>query len=136
MIVVSRSSDRRLERKYHAVIPAIVAGTAFLLLRGTPSALPRLALLCLVALGMYSLLGPFWALPGEFLAGISAASGIALINSVNNISGFVGPYLFGLITQRTGDLYASLMCAGVSLFICATLLLVLPRTSGRIGESV
>jgi hypothetical protein len=45
------------------------------------------AILCLLAAGICSSLGPFWALPGEFLTGFSAAAGIALINSVGNLGG-------------------------------------------------
>jgi ACS family tartrate transporter-like MFS transporter len=101
MILVSRSSDRRLERKYHAAIPAIVAGIAFLSLGVTRSAFFSIGLLSFVVVGLYSLLGPLWALPSEFLTGFSAASGIALITSVGILGGFVGPYAVGLIRQRT-----------------------------------
>jgi MFS transporter, ACS family, tartrate transporter len=61
-------------------------------------------LLCLLAAGVYSVIGPFWALPSEFLTGFSAAAGIALINSVGNLGGFVGPYMIGAIAMRTGNL--------------------------------
>jgi len=125
MILVSRSSDRRLERKYHAAIPAIVAGVAFLSLGATRSTVFSIGLLSFVALGNYSLLGPLWALPGEFLTGFSAASGIALITSVGIVGGFVGPYAVGLISQRTGSLYGSLAFASVSVLVSATLVLFL-----------
>jgi ACS family tartrate transporter-like MFS transporter len=80
-----------------------------------------------LAAGVYSYVGPFWALPSEFLTGFSAAAGIALINSVGNLGGFAGPYMIGMIATRTGDLYAGLAIAGVSLFISATLVLLLPK---------
>ena len=72
-------------------------------------------------------MGPFWTLPSEFLTGFSAAAGIALINSVGNLGGLVGPYVIGTIAMRTGHLYAGLAIAGVPLFISATLVLLLPR---------
>src|SRR5271165_1231918 len=127
MILVSRSSDRRLERKYHAAIPAIAAGIAFVSLSASRSVFLSIGLLSFVVLGLYSLLGPLWSLPSEFLTGFSAASGIALITSVGILGGFVGPYAVGLIRQRTGSLYGGLAFAGVSVLVSATLVLLLPR---------
>jgi MFS transporter, ACS family, tartrate transporter len=127
MILVCRSSDRRLERRYHVVIPAIIAGLALVLLGTTRSPFYSVILLSFLAAGVYSFYGPFWALPSEFLTGFSAAAGIALINSVGNLGGFAGPSMIGAIAARTGNLYAGLAVAGVSLFVAATLVLVLPR---------
>lgn len=126
MVLVSRSSDRKMERKYHAAIPAIVAGIAFLSLGGTHSVFSAIVFFCFAALG-YSVYGPLYSLPGEFLSGFAAASGIALVSSVANLGGFVGPYAIGLIGQRTGNLYSGLAFVGVSLFVSATLALLLPR---------
>ncbi len=136
MILVSRSSDRRLERKYHAAIPAIVSGITFLSLSVTRSAFLSIGLLSFVVVGLYSLLGPLWALPSEFLTGFSAASGIALITSVGILGGFVGPYAVGLVRQRTGSLYGGLALAGVSVLVSATLVLLLPkRARNNLGDS-
>jgi len=127
MILVSRSSDQKLERRYHVAIPAIIGGIALLLLGRTSSPFLSIALLSFVALGIYSFYGPFFSLPSQFLTGFSAASGIALINSVANLGGFAGPYAIGVINARTGSLYGGLAAVGVSLFLCATLTVVLPR---------
>ena len=70
-------------------------------------------------------LGPFWALPSEFLMGASAASGIALITTFVNLGGFFGPYAFGFIRQKTGSFHGALAVAGVVLFGFATLVLLL-----------
>jgi len=129
MIMVSRSSDRKLERRYHVAIPAIVAAAALVLLDATRSPFYSLTLLCLLAAGVYSCFGPFWVLPCEFLTGFSAAAGIALINSVGNLGGFAGPYMIGTIATRTGSLYAGLAMVGVLLFVSATLVLLLPRNA-------
>ena len=134
MILVSRSSDRGLERRYHVAIPAVMGAVALVLLGTTRSPFYSTALLCLLAVGVLSSLGPFWALPGEFLAGFSAAAGIALINSVGNLGGFAGPYMIGTIAVRTGSLYAGLAIAGVPLLLAATLALLLPRRArGHMG---
>jgi MFS transporter, ACS family, tartrate transporter len=129
MIIVSRNSDRRLERRYHVAIPAIVAAAALVLLGATRSPFYSVTLLSLAAAGIYSLLGPFWTLPGEFLSGFSAAAGIALINSVGNLGGFAGPYMIGTIAMKTGNLYAGLATAGFALFISAVLVLLLPKNA-------
>ena len=127
MILVSRSSDRTLERRYHVAIPALATGTALVLLGTRPSAFLSVALLCLLAAGVFSCLGPFWTLPSEFLTGYSAAAGIALINSVGNLGGFVGPAAIGFISQRTGTLSAGLALSGIPMFLSAALVLLLPK---------
>jgi MFS transporter, ACS family, tartrate transporter len=127
MILVSRSSDRRLERRYHVAIPAIIAGTALVLLGTTRSPFFSVALLSLLAVGVFSILGPFWALPSEFLTGFSAAAAIALINSLGNLGGFAGPYTIGAIAMKTGNIYVGLAMAGVLLFVSAVLVLLLPK---------
>jgi ACS family tartrate transporter-like MFS transporter len=134
MIIVSRSSDGTLERRYHVAIPAIAAAGALALLGATRSPFYSVALLCFLAAGVYSYLGPFWALPSKFLTGYSAAAGIALINSVGNLGGFAGPYMIGAIATRTGSLYAGLAIAGVALFISATLALLLPKESMSLAQ--
>ena len=127
MVFVSRSSDRHLERKYHAAIPALIAGTALVSVGAAHATLLVLGLLCLAALGVYSIYGPFYSLPGEFLTGFAAACGIALISSIANLGGFVGPYLVGWIGQRTGNLHIGLAATGVSVFLSALLMLALPK---------
>jgi sugar phosphate permease len=128
MVMVSRSSDRKQERRFHAAIPAIAAGIALASLGATPSIFPTILLLSFAALGIYSVYGPFYSLPGDFLTGFAAASGIALVSSLANLGGFAGPYATGWISQRTGSLYGGLAVAGVSLFASATLMLLLPKT--------
>jgi ACS family tartrate transporter-like MFS transporter len=127
MVMVSRSSDRKQERRYHAAIPAVTAGIALVSLGTTHSIFPTIALLSVAALGIYSVYGPLYCLPGDFLAGFAAASGIALVSSVANLGGFAGPYAIGWITQKTGSLYGGLAVAGVSAFVSSTLMLLLPR---------
>ncbi|PYU65893.1 MAG: MFS transporter [Acidobacteria bacterium] len=127
MVLVARSSDRSLERRFHTAIPAIVGGTALLLLTMTRSSVESIALLSLMAAGIYSFIAPFFTIPSEFLSGYSAASGIALINSVANIGAFVGPYAIGAITGKTRSLSGGMAFAGVSLLASATLALLLPR---------
>ena len=129
MVVVGRSSDRTLERRYHAAIPLIIGAIALLVLgtTTTTSVLFSVTLWCLAAAGICSLWGPFWSLPNEFLAGFSVALGIALVNSIGNLGSFAGPYAMGVINKKTGSFHGGLAVAGVSLFISAMLLMALPK---------
>jgi ACS family tartrate transporter-like MFS transporter len=129
MILVGRSSDRRLERRYHAAIPLMIAAVSLTLL-GTSTSISvflSVTLWCLVASGIYSLWGPFWSLPNEFLTGFSAAAGIALINCFGNLGGFVGPFAMGAINQRTGSFHGGLVVAGILVFTSAILILALRK---------
>ena len=128
MILVSRSSDRRMERRLHMAVSLLVGGLAFVALSWAHSAVVTILLLCLLEIGYFSALSPFWALPGEFLAGLSAASGIALINSIGNLGGFFGPYAVGFLSQKSGSLGGGLALAGASLLLAAGLSLALPKT--------
>ena len=129
MVLVSRHSDRTLERRYHVAVLALAGGSAVISLRATHSAFFSVALLSLLAVGVYGFLGPFWALPSEFLTGFSAAAGLALINSVGCLAGFVGPYMVGFLSQRTGGLYGSMPFTSVFLFASAILVLLLPKAA-------
>jgi len=119
MVVASRHSDRTQERRYHLVSLSVLAGIAFLLLGGPRSPVLSVVLFSAVAVGNYSFLPIFFSLPGEFLTGSSAAAGIALVTSVSNLGGFVGPYTVGLIRQKTGSFYPGPICAGVSFLVSA-----------------
>jgi ACS family tartrate transporter-like MFS transporter len=127
MILCSLHSDRELERRFHVAIPAMTAAAALMLMSTTRSPFYTVALSCWLAVGLYSVFGPFWALPGEFLTGFSAAAGFALINSIGNLGGFVGPSVVGWITERTGGFYGGMAFAGVCVFVSATLALLLPK---------
>jgi ACS family tartrate transporter-like MFS transporter len=60
-------------------------------------------LLTLIAAGTYASKGPFWALSSEWLGAASAAAGLAQINALGNLSGFVFNYLIGWIQAETGS---------------------------------
>jgi MFS transporter, ACS family, tartrate transporter len=127
MILVARHSDRTLERRYHMATAAALSGIAMWLLGAPRSPFLSVVLFSAVAVGAYSFLPVFFSMPGEFLSGFSAAAGIALVTSVANFGGFVGPYTVGIIRQRTGNPYYGLICAGVFFLLSASLALILPK---------
>ncbi len=79
---------------------------------------------------MYGYLPGFWALPTSFLSGTAAAASIGLINSIGNLGGFVGPYLVGYLSNRTGSFRGGLMCLSVSAVLAAGMILSL-REAGQ-----
>lgn len=127
MVLISRSSDKRLERRFHAAIPAFFAGTAMAVLGAPHSIAITVALLGIAVAGMYSVYGPAYSLPSELLTGSAVAAGLGLTSSIANAAGFVGPYAAGWISQRTGSLYGGLAAGGISLFLSAMLALALPK---------
>jgi ACS family tartrate transporter-like MFS transporter len=85
------------------------------------------ALLSFVEIGLCGFLAPFWAMPSEFLSGYAVATGFALINSVGNLGGFVGPSVVGFMSQRTGSIYSGLAFVSACVFMSFALLMFLPR---------
>ena len=127
MALVSRHSDRLEERRFHMAACVAIAGLALLLLGKSHSQVVTVILFAIVAMGAYSFLPVFFSVPGEFLCGFSAAAGIALVTSVANLGGFVGPYTVALIQQKTGNAHWGLICAGVLYCFSACLAAALPR---------
>ena len=119
MVIIGRSSDRRRERRRHVALAAFggAAGLAAAAFLKIPAA--ELAALSFAAVGIWGTLGPFWAMSSEFLSDTGAAAGIALINSVGNLGGFLGPYLVGLVRSRTESFALALLALAVWPFIGA-----------------
>ena len=115
MVIWGHHSDHTRERRLHTALPAFAASIGFTICAiFLDSPVVALFGLSLCALGIWSMLGPFWALPTSFLSGTAAAGGIALINSVGNLGGFVGPYTVGAL-KVSGDSFVPglLALAGV-----------------------
>jgi ACS family tartrate transporter-like MFS transporter len=123
MVLVSRSSDRRNERYFHAAVSLLVAAAGLCFVGSAASLMVRVALWCAVASGLVSYLGPFWACPGEFLAGRSAASALAFINSFGSLGSFFSLPIIGAIAMRTGSLAGGFRAVAVALMLAAALIL-------------
>ncbi|GFM50334.1 MFS transporter [Pseudomonas capsici] len=104
MLLMGRSGDKHRERRWHLVIP-MIAGAAGLSLAAVMGGNLLLSImsLCLAAAGILSASSLFWMLPTTLLGGVSAAAGIAAVNSFANLAGFCSPYLIGWITSTTGS---------------------------------
>jgi ACS family tartrate transporter-like MFS transporter len=108
MIAWSWSSDRRNERRWHFVIAALVAALGLIAAGPMLGSLWALTAMSVATIGLYGSKPAFWAMPGEFLSGPAAAGGIALINAIGNLGGFVGPYVLGWLKDYTGTYEAGL----------------------------
>ncbi|MCS7483672.1 MFS transporter [Umezawaea endophytica] len=134
MVLWARHGDRTRERTWHVALPVLVGGVAIpiALYLGNPVAAMAAVTVC--AVGVCAALPTFWALPTNFLTGAAAAGGIALINSLGNVSGFVGPYVTGWLRDWTGTQRAGLWVVGVCMVTAALVVLRLDRTAGRPGD--
>jgi len=102
MNLCGRSSDARRERRWHLIVPAAAAALGFVGAAAHPhSTVISLAFLSLAACGVLTCTALFWSLPTSALSGTAAAAGIALINSVGNLAGFVSPSLIGWLKDAT-----------------------------------
>ena len=103
MVIVAAHSDRTGERCLHIASASAVAALGFLGCALVHSPALTVTFLSLAYAALLSAHGPFWPLPSKFLTGAAAAGGIALINSLANLSGFAGPYVIGLLNKASGN---------------------------------
>jgi D-galactonate transporter len=134
MVLAARHSDRTGERRWHAACAAL-AGAAGLIGATVYSDNTVLAMVSLsvATAGILSTFPLFWSLPTALLGGTAAAAGIALINSVGNLAGFVSPYLVGAVKDATGSTSAGMLVLAASLLLGAALVVtaVTAQAAGR-----
>ncbi|MFM7227315.1 MAG: MFS transporter [Betaproteobacteria bacterium] len=129
MLLVARSADRTGERRWHVAIPGMLGaiGLALSVILAKDGAL-AIAALTLGLSGIMTTLPLFWSLPTAFLAGTGAAAGIALINSLGNLAGFVSPYAVGWLKDATGSTDAGVYMLSVAVAIGVLLTLAVPKS--------
>jgi MFS family permease len=135
MILVARHSDRTGERRWHATLSLLVSAAGLLLLAfGGHAPVLSVVALTLVAIGAMAWLAVFWTLPSAFLSGVAAAGGIAWINALSQLGGFVGPDMLGRIRAGNAgdDALAFLILAACALGAAAlTVILTKPGQEPR-----
>jgi len=126
MLWSASHSDRTSERKLHAALPILLFGVALLVsvFAGNRIGL-AIAAFSVATMALYSFPSPFWALPTVFLSGPAAAASIALINSIGNLGGFLGPYVIGYLSDLTGGFTAGLLYLVGAGFVAGLLVLSL-----------
>jgi len=101
LLAFGYSSDRFMERRRHLIAAASLGGCGFLLAAWAGNSYWALAAMCIATMGTYGSRPTMWPMPSQFLTGASAAVGIALINSIGNLGGYVGPFVVGWIKDST-----------------------------------
>ena len=127
MIMIGRSADQQRERRWHVAIPAFLGCVGLLFSTVYDhNTLLAMASLTLAAVGILTTLPLFWSLPTAFLSGTAAAAGIALINSLGNLAGFVSPYLVGWLKDATQSTNMGMYVLAGSLLLGGLLTLAVP----------
>ena len=123
LVLWGRHSDATQERSWHVALPSLLGAAALIVSGWTSAPIIGFAALCLAAVGIYSGLPAFWALASRGLQGAAAAGAIALINSIGNFGGFLGPTAIGMAKTYTGSYAASLLLIAVFLALGAAVVL-------------
>lgn len=132
MVFIGRVADRFGERRLVLAVSATVGAIGMAVAAWSRAPAPVIAGLSLAAVGIWGTLGPFWAMPAQFLRGAAAAAGIALINSLGNLGGgFIGPNLMGHLKESTKTYSLGLYVNGGVLLMAALLTLALIATVKR-----
>ena len=133
MVLVSRHSDRTIERRYHSALPFLACALGLIGI-GWFASTPGLAFasLSVAVAGQLSGNFVFWTIPQALLTGTAVAGGIALINSLGSLSGWVGPWVVGWLEDVTGKTASGLyVVAGLEVLAAILILLFGPRRSVR-----
>lgn len=127
MILVSWSSDRHRERRWHLALPALfgAAGLVASVLFSQNTVI-ALAALTVASSGILTCVPQFYVLPPAILTGAAAAIGLAVANSVGSVAGFISPYLLGYVKDLTGSTNAGVLVLSVALVIGAAMVFVTP----------
>ncbi|UZK68606.1 MFS transporter [Sphingomonas sp. S1-29] len=128
---VPRHAARYADQRWHIVVPAILGGICLIGSVVVPGAVAKFALLCIAAPAIFSGQPVFWTLPPRFLTGASAAAGLAIINSVGNLGGFVAQTVVPRIRDETGSDLAPMLFLAACLFAAAVGVLVVERRLPR-----
>ena len=127
MFLVGRSSDRTRERRWHLILPALAGATGLVVsVVYAHDTMLALAALTVAASGIVTCIPQFFVLPPLILTGAAAAVGLAVVNSVGSVAGFVSPYLLGWVKDLTGSTSDGVLVLACALLIGAALIFAIP----------
>ncbi len=129
ILLMGWHSDKTKERRWHTALAMMTTSLGLLLsvVAGNYTVL-AVSMFCLAAAGTAGYLPGFWALPTSFLTGTAAAACIGLINSFGNLGGFVGPYVVGYLSKKTGSYLGGVLYLSASALVASMLILSLRAT--------
>jgi len=120
-VIIGHTSDRTNERRWHLAGCLMLAAAGFVWAARAGSIPVALVAMSLVAIGLWSTMGPFWALTTRMVGGAAAAGAVATITTIGGFGGFLGPYFTGLLRDLTHSFSGGLYAIG-ALTLCAALL--------------
>ena len=138
MVLVSRHSDKKRERKRH-VSGALAWGGAFMLasvILSPHSFVLSFIAITVVGAGSFGALGAFWAIPSETLPKSVSGSAMGLINALGNLGGYFGPVVVGYLREKTGNYGYGLAALGVGFLLGALLTMLVSASRKPITASV
>ena len=129
MYFIGRHSDKTGERRWHTILGMVTTAIGLVgsVLLADISVFVSMVFFTIAVMGVYGSFGPFWAIPASFLSATAAAGAIAMINSIGNLGGFVGPYMMGFIRDATGSFTGGIMFLAACLLTAAVLLMTLRK---------
>jgi len=123
-------SDHSSERRWHTAIPAFGAATALVVAAYAHSPILVVSGIGLGMAGAESMGGPFWAMATSSMSGLSAAAGIAVINSFANLGGYFGPDIIGLFRTANGGFRGGLLAIAATVTLSGAIALIVGRPLG------
>jgi MFS transporter, ACS family, tartrate transporter len=133
-VAVGWSSDRTNERRGHLAACMALAAVGFAWAAIAPNISVALCAMSLVAIGLWSTMGPFWALTTRMIGGAAAAGGVAIITTLGAVGGFLGPYVTGRLRDATDSFASGLYLIG-GLALMASMLSLAVRRQERLNPS-
>ncbi|MBX9961999.1 MAG: MFS transporter [Burkholderiales bacterium] len=131
MVLWSRHSDKTKERVFHCAGALALGAVGMVSSAFIQSPVLAMVALTFAAIGMYCSQPVFWAMPATYLTGVAAAGGIAFINSVGNLGGFVGPFMVGWLKDHAGGFQAGLVFLGACLLTGSIVATIVGRSVAR-----
>lgn len=132
LLLWGHSSDRRAERRWHLIVAMTLAAVGLAGAAWLGASYWAIAAMSLATVGIYGSRPSFWPMPSLFLTGAAAAAGIALINSIGNLGGYLGPFIVGWIKDSTESFEMGLyFLSACALLSAAITLFAVHATNGR-----
>lgn len=129
MVIIGKLSDKKNERRWHVAIPSVCTALGFVLsIIFAHDPILSILALTIATVGIMSVIPLFWSIPTTFLGASSAAAGIAMINSIGNLAGFVSPYIIGYLKDVTHSINSGIYFMAFSMLIGGLLTLCVPKS--------
>ena len=134
MVLVGRSADRRGERRWHTAAPALIGAVALAAsVVFAAQVYVAIAMLTVATAGVVAAFPQLFRIPAKLFGGAAAATSLAIVGSVGNLSGFVGPYIIGLLKTQTGSTGAGMY--GVVAVVLIAVVLVLRLRPSMVNDT-